>query len=54
MSVQRQEFEDGVEGGGDSEGEEEDEEGGGEDLEVDELFGGAETGVEGADVGLVC
>jgi len=53
LAVEAKEGEDVVEGSGDCEGCEDDEEGGGEDLEVDELFGGAETGVQSADVGLV-
>jgi hypothetical protein len=42
-----------VEGGGHADGLEEDERGGGGELQDYELGGGAEAGVEGADVGLV-
>jgi hypothetical protein len=53
LAVDGEEGEHGVEGFGHHDGPEDYEEGAGEDLEVDELSGGAETGVQSTDVGLV-
>lgn len=53
LTVEAEEDEKVVEAGRQGEWGDEDEEGGGEELEDGELGGGAEAGVEGADVGLV-
>jgi hypothetical protein len=53
LVVQGDQVEEVVEGGGHAEGLEEDEGGGGGELQDYELGGGAEAGVEGANVGLV-